>query len=108
MPLSRATVNPLASPVPCGTFSPPKTRQNTHMATPSDLLTTAAAAELIQVHRNTLRSWITNGSLRAWRCGIRSLRVSRADVLAMLKPVQHGEPPAEIPEKAELERAEMR
>lgn len=75
-------------------------RHNFDMSTterPADLMTTLEAAALIHVHPNTIRTWIRGGQLPAWRFGLRSLRVSRADVLAMLRPVQVGDPPPVVP-----------
>lgn len=57
-----------------------------HDELPSDLVTIKDAAKLVNnTHRGTIRRWILTGKLPAWKLGSRFL-VSRADVLAMIRP----------------------
>lgn len=55
--------------------------------TPSDLLTTIETAKLLGVHAHTIRRWVEDGQLPAYRLGKR-IRISRADALAFLVPVE--------------------
>lgn len=67
---------------------------NMHMEInlPPDLISLPAAAKLIAVHGSTLRRWIASGKLAAWRVG-GCYRVSRQDVLALVKPHEPVEGP---------------
>jgi excisionase family DNA binding protein len=49
-------------------------------------VTPRAAAELCHVHPNTIRRWIAEGRLPAYRVGPRRLRVDLADVEALIVP----------------------
>jgi excisionase family DNA binding protein len=66
---------------------------------PSDLITPIEAAALLNTSAGTIRRWC-RGKLPAFKLGGR-LRVSRADVLAMLRRVETPGPT--IPTRAELE-----
>lgn len=54
---------------------------------PDDLIVPLAASKLIRSHVATIYRLIHSGELRAYKRGARYL-VSRADVLALLQPVQ--------------------
>ena len=54
---------------------------------PVDLLTPAQVAEMLKVSAASVRCWIHHGKLPAIRVGGR-LRIHRADVEAMLTPVE--------------------
>lgn len=47
--------------------------------TPADYLSVAQAAEVARLHHGTIREWIKDGSLRAYRAG-RVYRILRADL----------------------------
>lgn len=57
----------------------------------SEYLTPKQAAEELNVDRLTVYRMIHDGRLPASRIGKRGLRISRAVVLAVLKPVRAGE-----------------
>lgn len=57
-------------------------------AIPDDLMIPSEAASLLGVSTPTIYRWILGGKLPAWRVGGRKLRVSKADVVGMLKPVE--------------------
>ena len=54
---------------------------------PEDTITAKAGARLVGVHVSAVYRWVMCGRLRAWRVGGR-LRLSRADVLAVIQAVQ--------------------
>jgi excisionase family DNA binding protein len=54
---------------------------------PTDLITLADAAALMGCVTLTVRRRISDGTLPGYRFGPRLLRVSRADVLALVQPV---------------------
>lgn len=54
---------------------------------PEDTITAKVAARLVGVHVSAVYRWVMSGRLRAWRVGGR-LRLSRADVLAVIQAVQ--------------------
>lgn len=47
---------------------------------PSEYLTIARAAEIADVHPCTIREWIKDSSLKAYRCGGRGYRILRSDL----------------------------
>jgi excisionase family DNA binding protein len=60
---------------------------------PDDLLPAAAAARLVpscrpgkKMHLSTVHRWVAAGKLRGWKVG-RWLHVSRAELLALVRPV---------------------
>lgn len=55
---------------------------------PSDLVSPQTAATLLGVHLATVYRLIRSGRLRAWRRVGGRLRVSRAEVLGLLVPVE--------------------
>lgn len=53
----------------------------------SEMLTTSEAAQLLNIHPNTLRQWAGKGLLTAYRLGNRGdRRFKREDVITLLKP----------------------
>lgn len=50
-------------------------------------ISTTEAAELIGVSPRTIRHYIAQGTLTGYRIGPRILRVSRAEVEALLEPI---------------------
>jgi excisionase family DNA binding protein len=55
---------------------------------PADLVTPARAAKRLRVDVATVYRWIRKGWLRAWERAGGDMRVSRAEVLALARPVQ--------------------
>ena len=52
------------------------------------MLTPAQAGELAQVTHWTIRRWISNGSLKAYRVpGSRTIRIRQSDLEKALKPI---------------------
>ena len=72
----------------------------------SELLTVREAATLVKVSPLTISRYLRQGRLRAYRVGPRAIRVRRADVETLLKPVDSGSdvPGAKLPNEAELAR----
>lgn len=66
-------------------------------SSPADLLTPEEAAVLLRISGATIRRWIKIGTLPAFKIGTR-LRIAKADVLAMLKPVppEDATPPSKV------------
>lgn len=60
-------------------------------ANETDLVTVDEAASLLKVDRSTIRRWIREGSLPAYRVGPRRVRIKRADLSTTLSPFS---PPA--------------
>jgi excisionase family DNA binding protein len=56
----------------------------------NDLKTIKQAAELLQVHQNTIRNMILRGDLKAERIG-RLIRIRQANIDALLTPFVGGE-----------------
>lgn len=54
---------------------------------PNDLIKPSEAARLVGVKPDTVYGWVQRGRLRGWKLDTGMLRVSRADVLGLLKPV---------------------
>jgi excisionase family DNA binding protein len=53
----------------------------------SEMLSTSEAAQLLNIHPNTLRQWAGKGLLTAYRLGSRGdRRFKREDVITLLKP----------------------
>jgi len=67
---------------------------------PDDLIGTSAAAKMLAVSPKTLRGWIKDGKVPAFRIGSR-MRVSRRDVLAVIQRVETDGP--RIATRAEVE-----
>lgn len=51
------------------------------------LVTVSRAAELIGISSNTLRRWIDDGKVSAYRVGDHSIRLDRDEVLALVQPL---------------------
>ena len=58
------------------------------MSVPADLITPKEAAHLAGVHTTTLLAWVRAGKLRGYRRAGSRYLVSRADVLALITPVE--------------------
>jgi excisionase family DNA binding protein len=71
--------------------------------TTSPYLTLDEAAAYIGVHPWTLRRWINEGRLRAYRVGKRLLRIRRSDVDALLTELPAASPRVEIPGQTAIE-----
>lgn len=54
--------------------------------TPTDLIRTAEAAELLGCHVTTIRNWIRAGWVQGYKVG-RLIKVSRSELLAYAKPI---------------------
>lgn len=50
-------------------------------------ITTREACEYLHLHRVTLQRWVKEGRVRAYRLGGRDLRFRKADLEALLAPV---------------------
>ena len=61
----------------------------------SELLTVREAATLVKVSPLTISRYLRQGRLPAYRVGPRAIRVRRADVETLLKPVANGGPPTD-------------
>lgn len=59
---------------------------------PADAIDVGRAARLVKCHVSTIHRWVLKGKMPGWYRGkgrrLRRLLVSRADVLAMVAPVQ--------------------
>jgi len=49
------------------------------------------AADLYEVQPSTIRRWVSEGRVRAYRFGPRRIRVEIADLEAMFRPIGPGE-----------------
>lgn len=56
------------------------------MEQPTELLTLAETAQLLKVSVVTLKRWLRQGHLTAYRVGPRALRIRRTDLDALLSP----------------------
>ena len=54
--------------------------------TPDQLMTASQAARLLSVHISTIRRWIKQGKLPAYRVGDKGVRVRHADVVRLITP----------------------
>ena len=59
---------------------------------PERTITLEDAANACGVSNLTIRRWITEGRLRAYRLGPRLIRVETEDINAMFEPLGPGEP----------------
>ena len=50
------------------------------------------AAEILGVTTKSVRRWIDNGTIRAYRIGLRLVRIAAADLIAALEPMQPNMP----------------
>ena len=55
-----------------------------------DLLTVAEAAALLKVHASTIRRWIAQGDLPAYRVGQRRVALRRDDLVNLISPARLG------------------
>lgn len=58
-----------------------------HEATPEEVESIDAAAQRLDVGGRTIRRWVAEGRVRGYRLGPRQLRVSSADLDALLEPL---------------------
>lgn len=80
-----------ASPVP-STASDPENARSSPGISARELFTVDQAAEFLGVHHQTLRGYIKNGKLQAYRlAGEKVLRIKRDDLMALLEPVAVGD-----------------
>ncbi|SRR5712692_4437442 len=56
-----------------------------------EYLTVAEAAALLKVNKSTVRRWIDQGSLPAYRLGQRRLALKRTDVARLITPLDRPE-----------------
>jgi len=49
------------------------------------------AADALDVHLNTVRNWVKDGTLKAYRLGPRLLRVRVSDLNALVSPLDNLE-----------------
>lgn len=61
----------------------------------TDLLTVADAARLLKVSTVTIKRWLKQGRLRAYRVGPRAVRIRRVDLASAVVPTS-GEPGSPI------------
>lgn len=76
---------------------------STTTAIPTDLITARAGAKLLAIHPTTLYRIIREGGLRAWKRVGGHVRVSKADVLSLMVPVQVGKASERSEEDSQLE-----
>ena len=50
-----------------------------------DLVSVAEAAEMLDVHENTVKQWIRDGKLPASKHGGRNWKINRSDVVALIE-----------------------
>jgi excisionase family DNA binding protein len=66
-------------------------RQRNDGAAVRDLLTVEQAAQYLQLSPSSIRSYIRQGKLKAFRvAGLRKVLIARAELLALLEPTSSG------------------
>jgi excisionase family DNA binding protein len=63
---------------------------------PSDLIRISRAAKLVDVNPSTIWRWCHEGRLRSWKL-VGSRRVSRAELMELLRPVEAAPTPIATP-----------
>lgn len=58
-----------------------------HSHTEPEYLSLVTAAEILDVNERTVRNWIREGRIQSYRMGPRQIRIKRADLDALLKPI---------------------
>lgn len=71
-----------------------------------DLLTIAEAADLLRVSTVTIKRWLKQGRLPAYHVGPRAIRLRRADLAAVMRPLH--EPSGILPEEPTREELARR
>jgi excisionase family DNA binding protein len=71
----------------------------------SPYLTVDEAAAYLGVARNTIKNYINDGRLRAFKLGPRMLRVRQSDVDALLTELPAASPRVEIPGQTAIEES---
>ena len=62
-----------------------------NLDTEVEFLTIKDAAQMLNVHENTIRTAISSGSIKAYRLGSRTIRIKREQLLESLTPYRAGE-----------------
>ncbi|HEY7030502.1 MAG TPA: helix-turn-helix domain-containing protein [Thermomicrobiales bacterium] len=60
----------------------------------TEFLTVAEAAKALRVDRSTVRRWIANGDLPAYRVGPRRVRIKRDDLAQVVRPTTAATSPS--------------
>lgn len=58
---------------------------------PGELVSVQKAAEMLSVAPGTVRRWISDGKLKAYRIGGTTLRIDPNELMKMLEPTKAGE-----------------
>jgi excisionase family DNA binding protein len=88
----RARVRDAVATSPSSPASAPETVRSGAGTSSRELFTVDQAAEFLGVHHQTLRGYIKNGKLPAYRlAGEKVLRIKREDLMALLEPVAVGD-----------------
>ena len=81
---------------------------NAVVALEEDYLTVTEAAALLRVAPSTIRRWIREGELPAYRLGQRRVALRRDDLSRLIRPVRTGDALNHAGEADELERTKRR
>ena len=81
---------------------------NAVVALEADYLTVTEAAALLRVAPSTIRRWIREGELPAYRLGQRRVALRRDDLSRLIRPVRTGDALNHAGEADELERTKRR
>ncbi len=65
---------------------PALSKDNPTRIAPRAVLTIDGAAEALSVHPRTIRYWVANGTLKAYRVGPKLIRIDAAALDALLRP----------------------
>jgi excisionase family DNA binding protein len=66
-----------------------------------EYVTVAQAAALLHVNPSTIRRWIRQGDVPAYRVGQRRVALKRADLAGLIRPAHAGEEQADEPVRVE-------
>jgi len=90
---SVAFTPPASTPVTPAPRSPGDAPAAVDSDAPRDLLTVEQAAAHLQVSTSSIRSYIREGRLKAFRvAGLRKVLIPRAELLALLEPARRPSP----------------
>jgi excisionase family DNA binding protein len=78
------------------------TRNLFRAGTPDQFLTASQAARLLSVHVSTVRRWIAQGKLPAYRVGDKGVRVKQADLALVATPMRTQDKKGGVGEAADL------
>lgn len=56
------------------------------------LIPLSEAASLVKYHRKTVRRWISQGKLTGYRVADNQIRIDRAELLGLVRPVPAAQP----------------